>query len=130
MAHLQRVESQLNGKTYIKYQMVVPANIVDQLGWQPGNELNFAKDRNGKLVVGAHQPNPKSKKLSYEEFREAVHIALSSADGLTWSEIRKTNSTLPVKPNALWVRRLEGDIGLKRVMQPESGRRTWSTAKP
>lgn len=58
---------------------------------------------------------PREKRMAYEEFRDGVQKALTDADRpLTWTEIR-TITGLPQRfPNNKWVRRLEGDLGMKR----------------
>jgi hypothetical protein len=56
------------------------------------------------------------RRMTYEDFKNAGFPILLNAPtaGMTWSQVRAGNLALPIKPHALWVRRLEGDIGLKR----------------
>ena len=52
--------------------------------------------------------------MAYEAFRDAIEETLKASGTLTWTEIR-TQAKLPqMFPNNKWVRRMEGDIGLKR----------------
>ncbi len=52
--------------------------------------------------------------MTYEDFRDTIKRTLTASGALTWTEIR-TIAKLPEKfPNNKWVRRMEGDITLKR----------------
>jgi hypothetical protein len=55
---------------------------------------------------------------TYDFFKARIQSALGgSGRGLTWTEIR-TTARLPQKlPNNQWVRRLEQEIGLRRVRE-------------
>jgi DNA-directed RNA polymerase subunit RPC12/RpoP len=60
------------------------------------------------------RPRKATPMLTYEDFRNKIQDILSSVETLSWTEIR-TQAKLPqLFPNNKWVRRLEGDIGLKR----------------
>lgn len=62
-----------------------------------------------------NSPKAESHAMSYEEFRDRIEAMLkSSAESLTWTEIR-TGAKLAQKfPNNQWVHRLEKDIFLLR----------------
>src|ERR1051326_903179 len=71
-------------------------------------------------------PNPKCKSrywnrprkaaTSYEAFSKAIADVLKEAgQPLTWTEIRTAARLPQAFPNNKWVRRMESDIGLKRV---------------
>ena len=54
--------------------------------------------------------------MPYEEFRDVVMNTIRAAGhGMTWTEIRTTSKLPQVYPNNRWVRRMEQDIGLKRI---------------
>lgn len=125
MTQLQYVQYKNGDKVYGKYQVVVPRDIIQKAGWKPKEEVRFNADRKGRIIATAHAPEPKLKKMTYEEFSNYVlSILESTSKGLTWSEIRVRNPALPLKPHALWVRMLESDIHLER--ETRSGRSVWS----
>ncbi len=60
------------------------------------------------------RPRRTTSMLTYEDFRDKIKKTLDERGMLTWTEIR-TVTKLPEKfPNNQWVRRMEGEIGLKR----------------
>jgi bifunctional DNA-binding transcriptional regulator/antitoxin component of YhaV-PrlF toxin-antitoxin module len=123
---LQRIETKRFSRVYVKYQVVVPNQVIAQAGWAPKDEIGFQLDRKGRIVMEPCQPKPKSKKLSYNQLKDNVQRILTSEhSGLTWSEIQKRVPALPSTPNALWVRRLEADIGLQRTLERKTYRRLW-----
>ncbi len=125
MTQLQYVECKIGNKVYGKYQVVVPRDIVERAGWKAKEQVVFRAAGKGRIIATAHTPDQKTEKMTYVEFKDAVKVVLDSAsEGLTWSEIRLRNSTLPLKPHALWVRQLEADIQLER--EPKSGKSIWS----
>lgn len=83
--------------------------------------------------MSAHQPQPKPKKITYDEAREALFFILNAAQQeLTWSEIHEKAPALPIKPSPFWVQRWEADIGLKRMIESKTGRKLWKieTTRP
>jgi DNA-directed RNA polymerase subunit RPC12/RpoP len=61
------------------------------------------------------RPRKSASMLTYEDFRDRIKQTLKESGSLTWTEIR-TTAKLPEKfPNNKWVRRLEQEIGLKRI---------------
>ena len=58
---------------------------------------------------------PRKSATTYEDFSKAISKVLRAAGKpLTWTEVR-TEAGLPQAfPNNKWVRKMEGDIGLKR----------------
>ena len=60
------------------------------------------------------RPRKATSMLTYEDFRDRIKKTLTERGPITWTEIR-TIAKLPEKfPNNKWVRRMEGEIGLKR----------------
>ncbi len=117
---LQRVQSRKVGdRTYHKFVLTLPEEIVSAAGWEAGAEVS-ARVKGQKVVLsyaGTTGPAPrKAKKTDYEEFREAIRSELASnPDGLRWSELRTRLQLDQKVPNNIWVRRLERDIRLLRV---------------
>jgi hypothetical protein len=61
-----------------------------------------------------NEPRKKTVPMTYESFRNEIKKTLAKSGPLTWTEIR-TQAKLPqMFPNNKWVRRMEGDMGLKR----------------
>jgi Zn-finger nucleic acid-binding protein len=57
---------------------------------------------------------PKTKPMTYEEFRDKVATALADGHQRTWTEVRTAAGLPQLFPNNKWVRRMETDIGLDR----------------
>jgi bifunctional DNA-binding transcriptional regulator/antitoxin component of YhaV-PrlF toxin-antitoxin module len=128
MAQLQDIKTTIGDKVYHKYQIVLPTDIVEKVGWKPKDKLVYAAASNGRIIVSARAQEQKTKKMTYVEFRDAVQTTLAPfSEGLTWSEIRSKNPSLPLPPNALWVRQLERDIQLKR--EHKKGKMIWTIRK-
>lgn len=123
---LQRVETRILEKTYVKHQIVIPNSTVAKLGWNSNDDVIIQLDRKGRLILQAQEPQPKGNRMTYERFRDEIHGVLTSTPkGLTWLEICRRVPTLPVKPNALWVKRLEDEIGLTRMTETKIYRKIW-----
>jgi antitoxin component of MazEF toxin-antitoxin module len=124
---LQRqVSRQVDGNEYAKWIIVIPPSQVEELGWVEGMELeSYVK---GKILVVRPRTKPKEKprKMSYEEFREKILELLKTEPvGLPWTEI-KNRLSLPQKvPNNLWVRMMEKDIGLVRILDNKTAKTVW-----
>ena|SRR5208282_2798293 len=126
--HLQYVESRSkNGSdVYGKYQVVIPEDTVKKAGWQPGAELIFQVDRANRVIMSLSPPTIKPRKLTYDETKTTLfNLLLSSPRGLTWTELREKNSTLPKIPSPFWIQRFECDLGLKREVDQSTGKMLW-----
>jgi hypothetical protein len=126
---LQKVTSRSVGdRTYHKYVLTLPEDLIDSAGWEAGGEVT-AKLRGHEVVLtysaeaAGTRPRPKKIGSDYERFRDSIRQELASEpEGLTWSEIRKRLSLDQKVPNNVWVRRMERDIGLLRVKGPTGTR--------
>jgi len=118
----------------VKHQLVIPNNIVEKAKLHPGDDLMVEVDRKRRIVMSLQPPQPKPMKFNYDQFRIAIfNVLVSCPQGLTYTEIRAKAPGLPIKPNAIWVNRLIGDVGLKRERGDDEGRRLlWKmeTRKP
>ena len=64
--------------------------------------------------------------MTYVEFREAVRSELASSPaGLTWRKLNSARKLPCERPCPTWVRRLEIEIGLRRV-KGSSRALTWT----
>lgn len=119
---LQRVESRSVGnRTYHKYVLTLPEDLIDAAGWEAGGEIK-AKLRGHEVILSytaeevGTQSRAKKAGSDYEQFRDRIRAALASeSEGLTWRELRDRLTLDQKVPNNVWVRRMERDIGLLRV---------------
>jgi len=105
-------------KEYFKWVLLIPSDRVKQLGWSEGIELKEEIKGNSLCIrpLSKNELNKNQDIPLYEDFKKSIkNILERHPAGLTWSQIRdKLN--LPQKyPNNQWVRRLEQDIGLRRI---------------
>lgn len=104
-----------------KYVVTLPEDLIDELGWQAGSELEASRKDKSILVDFVSDPiKPEERivatKMPYEEFRDKIRRTLQYNDkGMTWTRIRSSLKLDQVVPNNKWVRRLEKDIGLMRL---------------
>ncbi len=120
---LQKVHAYNYGdKAHHKYVITLPEELIGELKWEHGSELEVKKLKDKIQISFVSKPvkNPKPKnikpKMPYSEFREKIQNALEYRDdGATWTELRDQLELEQVVPNNKWVRQLEKDIGLKRI---------------
>ncbi len=130
---LQRVESRRVGnRTYHKFVLTLPEEIVTAVGWQAGADIRAnVQGRSVVLNADADGATAKSRRVrsEYETFRDGIRSLLERQPvGLAWTEIRGRLKLSQKVPNNVWVRRMEAEIGLLRVKA--SGAQTlWKLAK-
>lgn len=122
---LQYAQCKIGEKTYGKYQVVVPSNIVQIAGWKANERISFQAgpsqpDGKRRIILTAAKPEAKVSRMVFEEFSDSVCRVLRSGptQEWTWTKIRAANPDLPKKPHALWVHRMEAECGLKREKGP------------
>lgn len=106
-----------------KYQITLPSETIETLGWKEGSELADSIKGKSLLIDFVAAPTPRMRKhseskISYQEFRDKIKGVLEYNDGMTWTEIRSTLQLDQVVPNNKWVRNMEKDIGLLRLKDP------------
>jgi len=116
--HSSRKKDDPNYEKYVKWVLVIPQDRVNQLGWKEGVELKD-KIKGDSLVItsqsGDNVPNNKEKVL-YEDFKKSIkNILERHPSGLTWTNIRDKLNLPQKHPNNKWVRKLEKEIGLRRI---------------
>lgn len=108
-----------------KYQITIPEDSVERLGWKEGEELQDAVHEGSLIIIPAIEGARKTRrvimtKMPYEEFRQRIRETLQFSDtGMTWTEIRAKLKLDQVVPNNKWVRQMEKDIGLMRVKRSD-----------
>lgn len=107
-----------NYEKYVKWVLIVPQDRIEQLGWKEGMELKEEIRKNSLHITpfALNELNNHQESILFEEFKKSIkNILERHPAGLTWSQIRdKLN--LPQKyPNNKWVRKLEQEIGLRRI---------------
>jgi antitoxin component of MazEF toxin-antitoxin module len=106
------------GKKHYKNVITIPDNIVNQLNWNIGDEIEMIVQ--GDSLQLKATPTPISKPIAiakdpYEDFRDEVEKVLQShPNGISWSQIKKQLQLSQRTPYHKWVRRMEKDIGLVR----------------
>jgi DNA-directed RNA polymerase subunit RPC12/RpoP len=85
-----------------------------------GHEWIPNGDKEPRVCPKCHSPywnRPKkaAPMLTYAEFRNKIRAELVKSGTLTWTEIRTASKLPQAFPNNKWVRKMEADIGLKRV---------------
>ena len=119
------------GKRHYKNVLTIPDDIVNQLNWNIGDEIEMTVN-GGSLVLQA-TPTPMSKPIAvakdpYEDFRDEIKKVLeSSPQGLSWTQIKKTLQLSQRAPYHKWVKRMEKDIGL--VREKKGSKTIWRLAK-
>jgi bifunctional DNA-binding transcriptional regulator/antitoxin component of YhaV-PrlF toxin-antitoxin module len=106
-----------------KYQITLPIETIDTLGWKEGSELKDTIEGKSLIIDFVAVPSPHVRKvaetkMTYEEFRDKIKNLLLYSDGMTWTEIRTKLNLDQVVPNNKWVREMEKDIGLIRLKDP------------
>jgi len=124
---LQRqVSRQVNGNEYAKWAIIIPPSQIEELGWKEGIELE--SHVKGKLLAIRPQitPTERPKKMSYNEFKDKILETLRTKPiGLSWTDIRNRLSLPQKVPNNLWVKMMEKDIGLVRVLDNKTAKTIW-----
>lgn len=120
---LQKVHAYNYGnKKQFKYIITLQEDLINQLKWESGSELEARLQGDKIQIVFVSKPvknkTPKSPepKMPYSEFRNKIKTALEHKDnGMTWTELKESLELEQVVPNNKWVKQLEKDIGLKRI---------------
>lgn len=117
-----KLQKQISRKTkdtqYVKWVIIIPPERIKQLGW--GEGLNLIDEVKGNILCVRAANEMEIKKIKeepiYENFKNSTKNILERyPTGLTWSQIKDKLNYSQKAPNNKWVRKLEEDIGLKRV---------------
>lgn len=122
---LQKVSAYKYGdKEQFKYVITLPEEIILELDWQTGSELDVVNMGDRIVINFVAKPSKEKKlkfkelKISYAEFRDKIKNVLQyNDDGMTWTEIRTKLGLEQIVPNNKWVKQMEKDIGLKRFRE-------------
>lgn len=107
-----------NYEKYVKWVLVIPTDRVGQLGWKEGTELKDEIKGNSICIepLSKEEIKKNQEKPFYEDFKKSVkNILERHPSGLTWTQVRDKLNFPQKYPNNQWVRRLEKEIGLKRI---------------
>jgi len=113
-----RKKSDPNYDKYSKWVLVIPQDRIIQLGWKEGTNLKDEIRGDSLYIKPLSKEELKNNQEIplYEEFKESIRRILERhPSGLTWTQIRDKLNFPQKYPNNQWVRRLESDIGLKRI---------------
>jgi len=119
------VSRQLGGKEYVKHQIVIPNNIMVQLRWIRGDQLEARINTKGLLLYKVERKLQR-KALDYESFKEAVTRVLTALPkGCAWSELRQKADLPQLTPSPIWVIRMENEKCLERIRDPVTSQVFW-----
>lgn len=119
------------GKRYYKNVLVIPDNIVDELGWNIGDEIESVIERDTLLLQAT--PTAMSRPIAvakdpYEDFRDEMKKILEKEpQGLSWSQIKRKLQLSQRTPYHKWVKKMEKDIGLLR--EKKGSKKIWRLAE-
>ena len=119
------------GKKHYKNVLTIPDDIVNQLGWNVGDEISPTINKDTLLLKAT--PTPTSKPIDvakdpYEDFRDEVKVILETETlGLSWTQIKKRLQLSQRTPYHKWVKRMEKDIGL--VREKKGSKTVWRLEK-
>jgi hypothetical protein len=116
----KRIAYVKDNRTQYKYEINIPEETINKLGWKEGNELKESVVDKSLVIefVSESQQRPiksKEPKMTYAEFRDKIKEILEYKDGMTWTEIRSKLGLEQVVPNNKWVTQMQKDIGLIRL---------------
>ena len=128
MATVQtRTSRKVGDKTYVKYELTIPREYVQWLGWVENQNVDFRRYGANKLLLVPTAPRIRQPKLTFEVFAAAVTKALrETLVGLTWTEIRRRTGLSQLTPNPTWVYRLERECGLRRLRRGKNLQTVWT----
>jgi hypothetical protein len=123
------VSRRLGEKEYVKYQIVISNNIIQELGWNPSEHLEARVSPKGLLLYKVESKHL-IKENSYEEFKKAVTKALGALpEGCIWAELRRKADLRQLTPSPIWVKRLEEEKCLERIRNPVTSQVIWRPAR-
>lgn len=126
MRLMRQVSRRVGDNEYAKWIIIVSPSIVDELGWEEGQELESRAKGRTLIVKPQRERKEKPKKMTYKEFRDKIEGLLKTKpEGLTWTDIRNTLKLPQKVPNNLWVKMMERDIGLSRELNPQIAKKIW-----
>ena len=116
---LQKQKVRKSGdKEYFKWVLLVPPDRVKQLGWNEGVELKEEIKGDSLYIrpLSRAELNKNQDAPLYGDFKKSIkNILERHPAGLTWSQIRDKLSLPQKYPHNQWVRKLEQEIGLRRI---------------
>lgn len=118
-------------KRHYKNVLTIPDNIVNELGWNIGDEVEPTVK--GVTLLLKATPTPMSKPIAiakdpYEDFRDEIEkILKNEPQGLSWMQIKKRLQLSQRAPYHKWVKRMEKDIGL--VREKKGSKTIWRLAE-
>ena len=121
-----RVSRRLEDREYLKSELAIPRELLQQLGWSDNQSVEFKVYGGNKLILVPTQPKPKPVKPTFADFASAVLKVLSlHPQGLAWSRIRQLAGVQGRTPNPTWVYRMEKEHGLQRTRDNKTMQVLW-----
>jgi len=123
---LQRsISRRIGCREYVKHQVVIPNDVITQVGWNLGDHIEARATAKGILLYKTDLKHP-DEKLDYEQFKRTVVNALTTIpSGCSWSELRIKAGLKQKTPSPIWVKQLEEETGMKRLQDGANSRVIW-----
>ena len=119
------------GRKHYKNVLTIPDNIVNELGWNIGDEIEMISKGNTLHLQAT--PTRMSRPIAvakdpYEDLRDEIEKILEPrAQGLSWTQIREILQLSQKAPYHKWAKRMEKDIGL--VREKKGSKTIWRLEK-
>ncbi|MCJ7457241.1 hypothetical protein MUP07_10965 [Candidatus Bathyarchaeota archaeon] len=127
---LQRsVTRRVNGKEYIKFQLVIPNEFTSHLGWNGGDYIQGVITRRGFLLRKS-EPKQQTKKPGYCQFKDAViSVLIRHPRGTVWTTIGLEGGLAQKTPSPIFVKRMEDEGILERHRDAATSQVIWKPSK-
>jgi bifunctional DNA-binding transcriptional regulator/antitoxin component of YhaV-PrlF toxin-antitoxin module len=127
---LQRsVSRRVNGKEYIKFQLVIPNEFASRLGWNGGDYIQGIITR-GRLLLRKTELKEEHKKPSYCQFKDAVvKVLIKHPEGIAWTTIGLEGDLTQKTPSPIYVKRMEDEGILERHRDTGTCQVVWKPSK-
>jgi bifunctional DNA-binding transcriptional regulator/antitoxin component of YhaV-PrlF toxin-antitoxin module len=123
------VSRRVNGREYIKFQLVIPNQFTSPLGWNGGDYIQGVITRRGLLLRKA-EPKQQAKKPSYCQFRDAVvSVLIRHPGGTVWTTIGLEGGLVQKTPSPIYVKRMEHEGMLERHRDAATSQVIWKPSK-
>jgi bifunctional DNA-binding transcriptional regulator/antitoxin component of YhaV-PrlF toxin-antitoxin module len=123
------ISRRLRDKVYSKFQVAIPNNLISQLKWEAGDNLEGKITKKGLLIYKTEQKQ-RRERIDYEHFKDIVTRTLASMpEGCTWTELRLKSGLTQVTPSPIWVKTMKDEGILKRFKEPGTSRLIWKLCK-
>lgn len=123
------ISRRLRDKEYSKFQIAIPNNLISQLKWEAGDNLEGKTTPKGLLICKTEQKQ-RQERIDYEHFKDIVTRTLASVpEGCTWTELKLKAGLTQVTPSPIWVKMMKDEGILKRFPELGTSRIIWKLSE-